>query len=361
MRVTDKMGFDQSVRNLQKNRSEMSELQNQAATQKRLTKPSDDPVAAARILGTRTEDRGFQQFQKNINVARSFLEYSDQALGEMSEILMRTKELALQQASDAASGPETRRIAAEEVGQAFSQSVQIGNRKLGERYIFGGYQTMQQPFDLKGNYYGDDGDMNVVINKDASIAMNIPGGQVFLGRGISADGLLRARIEPPLTRPTLEEFQQKEIDRSQEIERGQEQEVQLRSLASVNKPQAVGARSVSSSESQGVNVLGVLKDLEISLRTNDKTEIQDSIDQLDLALSQVVHGRAQVGARIQNLNSTQDSIQKSLVENKALASQLEDVELYQLVSDINKNESTLKATLETSGRMIQHSLLDFLK
>ena len=47
MRVTDKMAYNQVTRNLQKNRGEMQDLQNQAATQKRINKPSDDPAAAS--------------------------------------------------------------------------------------------------------------------------------------------------------------------------------------------------------------------------------------------------------------------------------------------------------------------------
>ena len=61
MRVADKMNHSQVVGNLQKNRSELSKFQNQAALQKRITKPSDDPLGAARILEARTELQGFEQ------------------------------------------------------------------------------------------------------------------------------------------------------------------------------------------------------------------------------------------------------------------------------------------------------------
>ena len=101
MRVTDKMGHNAVINNLQKNRSEMTDLQGQAASQKRINKPSDDPVASARVLGYRTEDRQSQQFIKNINIARSFLEFTDVSLNEMSDVLMRMKELAIQQGNDA--------------------------------------------------------------------------------------------------------------------------------------------------------------------------------------------------------------------------------------------------------------------
>ena len=144
MRIADKMAYNQTTSNLQKNRSEMSDLQNQAATQKRINKPSDDPTASARVLAARTEQRGSEQFIKNINIARSFLEFSDQSLGELSETLMRAKELAISQANDAGASEETRKVTASEIEQAYNQAVQVGNRKLGERFIFGGYRTTSE-------------------------------------------------------------------------------------------------------------------------------------------------------------------------------------------------------------------------
>lgn len=362
MRVTDKMGQGQVMRNLQKNRSEMTDLQNQAATQKRINKPSDDPVAAARVLGTRSEDRGTQQFIKNINAAHAFLDYTDSSLGELSEILVRVKELAIQQANDAGASAETRRVCAEEVAQAFNQSVQIGNRKLGERFVFGGYHTTAAPFTPQGDYSGDDGDMHIPIDKDANVAMNVPGNRVFLGEGISSDGLIRPRGEPPKDTKELNQFQKDEVQRHQQIQLQEQGEVQLRGPASeggFRKSPMIETKE--NAQQGGINVFSVLKEFEIGLRTNDKDEIQESIDRVDQALSQVIMARAQVGSRVQHLNRTQESLQKSLVDNRSVASQMEDADLFQVVSDITKTDSALKATLETSGKILQPSLLDFLK
>lgn len=362
MRVTDRIGYDQVTRNLQKNRSEMADLQNQAATQKRITKPSDDPVASARVLGARTEERASQQFIKNMNIARSFLEYSDQSLGELSEVLMRMKELAIQQASDAGASDETRRVVAEEVAQSFSQAIQIGNRKLGERFIFGGHKTTNPPFSNQGQYQGDDGDLRIHINKDAFLAMNLPGDRVFLGRGIGPDGAIRPKNEVPRSPDELEQYKRMETDRKLQNELRELEPMTLRApaAATARGQKAVETKPVGTDEG-GVNILKTIKDFEVALRVNDKAEIQSAIDTIDQALSQVIQARAQVGSRIQVLNHTTDSLQKAIVDNKVVASQLEDVDLFQVVSDITRTDSTLKATLETSGRVVQPSLLDFLK
>ena len=56
-----------------------------------------------------------------------------------------------------------------------------------------------------------------------------------------------------------------------------------------------------------------------------------------------------------------ESLQKAKVDSQAQISNLEDADVFKVVSDINKTESALKATLETSGKLIQPSLMEFLR
>ena len=360
MRVADKTITGQATRNIQKNRSEMSDLSNQAATQKRITRPSDDPLASTRVLAARTDERGYKQFIQNITQAKSFLEYSEQALGELNDALVRAKELAIAQSTDGGASDETRTITAEEVHQIFSQSVQIANRKLGDRYIFGGFQTMKQPFDTAGNYAGDEGDIKIQIHKDAYVGVNMPGSKVFMGKGVEGDGIIRSSSDTPKTIKELQEYrkEQKEID---EIKVEDEyNSIQTRGLASDGGAARLSKRDPIT-DSKGVNVFKVLKGLEVSLKTNDKVGIQEALDMLDQSISQVVLARAEMGSRVTSLNATTESLQKAVVDNKGMASQMEDADVFQLVSDINKTESALKATMETSSKMVERSLLDFLR
>ncbi|MNJ92739.1 Flagellar hook-associated protein 3 [compost metagenome] len=360
MRIADKMAFNQVNQNLTKNRSDMADLQNQAATQKRINKPSDDPLSAARVLAARTEERGNSQFIKNINNARSFLEFSDQSLGELTEILVRAKDLAISQSNDASGNEETRLVTAAEIEQIYNQSVQIGNRKLGERYVFGGYKTQTTPFNQAGEYAGDDKDMKIQTQKDSFVAMNIPGNKIFLGEGLGGDGIVRARYETPTTVEELKAFKREEQERQEMNSELRNNQVETRGPASAGGTRYKDSRDPVDG-GVGVNVFSTLKGLEISLRTNDKEGVQAALDTLDQAISQVVLSRSEIGSRVMAVNNTMDSLQKAVVDNKITASQLEDADAFQVVSDINKTESTLKATLETSGKLIQPSLLDFLR
>jgi flagellar hook-associated protein 3 FlgL len=366
MRVADKMAYEQVNSNIAKNRTQMSELQNQAATQKRVTKPSDDPLAAARVLATRVDLQGNKQFSKSLAYARSFLEYTDQSLAELTEALVRAKELAISQANDASGSESTRRVVAAEVSQLHGQLVQIGNRKLGDRFIFGGYKTQSTPFDITGNYQGDQGEMLIHVDKESFLPMNVPGSRIFLGDGFTPDG---PRFAEPLQAKTIEELEQQQIE---QVQKESQKPTDVRGPASLRTAVHPNARTGNENgelmvqagrqtDTGGVNLFRVLKDFETSLRTNSKEGIQDSLDVLDQAISQIVLTRATVGSRAGALDSYTQAKEKEKVENQIQISQLEDADIYSTVSDINKTEATLQATLQTSGKLIQKSLMDFIR
>jgi flagellar hook-associated protein 3 FlgL len=376
MRVSDKMAFDQVNKNVTQNRTELNQLQNQAATQKRVTKPSDDPVAASRVLFARTDLRGNEQYVKNLNYARGFLDYTEQSLNELTEVMMRAKELALSQANDASSNAQSRKIVASELQQLHDQAIQIGNRKLGERFIFGGFKTTASPFDLKGDYRGDEGEMKIHIDKDSFLAMNLPGSLIFEGKGLSKDGIT---FKSEQQAKTLEEWRNQKATKldknARELEGSQNpraagNDAQMRGPASLTinnntAPQANGMNSRESSSSvsagaEGHNLFKSLKRLEISLMANDKTGIQESLDRLDDSMQQVVLARTSLGSRVMTIDSAINSLAANQIDTKSNISQLEDADAFEVVSDINKNESALQATLQTSGRMIQKSLMDFI-
>ncbi|NQZ00380.1 MAG: flagellar hook-associated protein FlgL [Bdellovibrionales bacterium] len=367
------MNFEQVNTNLRKNRSSLSELQNQAATQKRVTKPSDDPIAAQRVLGARIDLTGAEQFDKSLNYAKSFLDFTDQSLGELTDILVRAKELAISQANDASASSQSRRITAREISQGYDQMVQIGNRKLGERFIFGGFKTQAAPFTNAGIYSGDDGEMQIQIDKQAFLPMNIPGAKVFLGEGHGALGVTKGTPEQA---NTIEKFIEDEKRTARRERQGKgtaptgvdnSETVKTRGPASTkdftNPGQFDPAKNTAlrPDQAEGENLFSTIEKLYVSLNTNDKTGIQNAIEDLDRAVSQVVMARAQVGARSMALNSARTSLGKSKVDHAAIISELEDVDVFKTVSDINKTETTLKATLQTSGKLIQPSLLDFLR
>lgn len=359
MRVTDKMNKIQVLNNIQKNRTELASLQNQAATMKRVTKPSDDPMASAKILANRTDNKNLEQFEKNINFGRSFLESTEAALSQVGEALVRAKELAIQGASDT-NGGSPREMISSEIAQIYNSVVEISNRRMGDRYIFSGYKTLTAPFNSEGQYAGDDGEIKVQNQKGQYVAMNLSGERIFLGRGMPGDSIQKPPSGTPQSVEELQDYKIAEAEREFMNQEVKEDELQTRGPASIGRIQRMGADDPVTS-GQGVNIFSIISGLDAALKSNDREGIQEALEPLDQALNQINLARAEIGGRVNQMNATVDGIQRSITDNKVHNSQLEDADLFQVMTDLNKADTALKGSLETSHKILNMSLLDFLK
>jgi flagellar hook-associated protein 3 FlgL len=108
MRVTDGTNYGVVRDSLTRSRGRMENLQMENATLKKLNRPSDDPVGSAKVLEVRTDKVNNEQFQNNARLAEAFLDNTDHALEDLSEIVMRAKEIAIGQSSNASSTPQSR-------------------------------------------------------------------------------------------------------------------------------------------------------------------------------------------------------------------------------------------------------------
>ncbi len=359
MRVTDKMNQIQVMNNIQKNRGELSSLQNQAATMKRVNRPSDDPVAVAKILLNRTENKNIEQFDKNIFFAKSFLDSTEASLSQVGEALVRVKELALQAASDT-NGGTPREMISSEVSQIYNSLVEIANRRSGERYIFAGHKTLNAPFNNEGEYAGDDGEIKIQNQKGQFVTMNLTGDRIFLGRGVGGDDLIKPSTDTPQTVEEVQKYKLSEADRQFQNQELMENKIETRGPASVGRVQRLGNQDPVSGGS-GVNIFTLISGLDAALKANDREGIQDALEPLDQALNQVNIARADIGGRMNQLNATADANQKSSIENKTQTSQIEDADLFQVMTELNRTDAALKGSLETSHKLMSMSLLDFLK
>lgn len=359
MRITDKMAQNQTMTNIQKNRSELAQLQNQASTGKKITTPSDDPAAAAKILINRTELKNTEQFEKNINSAKIFLDTTESTLSQLGDALIRTKELALQAASDTI-GASQRSMIGSEVAQIYNSVLEMSNRRLGERFLFGGTKTHVSPFDRNGEYMGDDNEIKIQNQQGNFVAMNLTGDRVFLGNAIGKDDYIRQPEDVPLDTDQLQNYKIAETERDYQNNEKLENRVATRGPSSVGRVQSLGKVDPVSG-GDGVNIFNLVRGLDVALKTNDKFAIQDILEPLDQALNQINLVRAEIGGRVNQLNATLDGIQKSVVDNKSLTSQIEDADLFQTMSDLTKADTTLKGTLESASRIQNMSLLNFLK
>lgn len=183
MRVTHGMLADTTLRNLSANTRRLERLQQQLTTGRRISKASEDPIGAARALDYHTSLAEIAQYQRNVDSAAAWLNATDSALGAVTSLLHRARELAIQGASDTLSAQD-RIAAAQEVRQILQHAVQSGNAKFGQDYLFAGQKTDTAPisFDegtLGWTYMGDAGGLNREVGPTTQIGVGVRGDAVF--------------------------------------------------------------------------------------------------------------------------------------------------------------------------------------
>ena len=124
---------------------DMAKYNNQMSTGKKVNKPSDDPAGGATILSMRTVIADLTQYNKDVALADDWLKTTESVLQQMKLAVERADVLAEQMATDTYTA-ENMMTAAEEVSQLFESLINMGNTRIGERYIFAGQSTDTQPF-----------------------------------------------------------------------------------------------------------------------------------------------------------------------------------------------------------------------
>ncbi|NTV89038.1 MAG: flagellar hook-associated protein FlgL, partial [Clostridiales bacterium] len=182
MRITNNMLVNNMINNIGTNLDRMSKYQNQLATGKKISVPSDDPIVAARALKLRTDVSKIEQYQSNAEDAQSWMDQTESTLGSIGDVLQRVRELAVEAANGTNTASDTAKIA-EEVGQLKTQLVQLSNASYAGRYIFSGYKTDTKLLDDSGNYLIDVDTSNENINFNLGVGDNINinalGGDLF--------------------------------------------------------------------------------------------------------------------------------------------------------------------------------------
>jgi len=321
MRVTEHTNFDLVRENVRKSKERMEGLQRQNATLKKLNAPSDDPIGAAKILEIRTDRVNNEQFLNNARLAETFLSNTDHALSELSDLVVRAKEIAIGQSSGASANDDTRKGLAEEVKQLFLQAVSTGNRRIGERYLFGGYRVHEPPIDQDGVFRGDGGKMMVEVSNGVYLPMNVTGPEVL---GVTVQ-----------ERP-------REGDENSQVNR-------------------TPAGHTGSEESSGTNIFDELQRLRISLLTGDVDSVRGTLEGLDEVHGKLIAARAMVGSRIQGIQTATNSLERQNLTQANLSSSLEDADMAQVVADLAKEETVFRSSLASSQKLIQPTLLEFLR
>jgi len=291
------------MRNLQLSLRELERSQRQMASGRVISQPSDNPVVAAKLLNINSALAESEQFQVNVRDGIAWLSVTDTTLGQVGDALHRVKELALQGAT--ATTPDTaREYIAREVDQLLRHIVGLANVSYdGNRQLFGGTHLGAAPFTLSER-----------IPPDGFLASIAPA-DPSAGTG---------RI-------------------SYEIIRNVDMQV--------------------NTEGRALFVDGGVFDAILAVRDAllGTGDIQLAIAAVDSGLNNVLTERAVVGARHNRLLVTEQRYQEEAVTLSELRSKLGDVDMAEAIMNFNVREHVYQAALAAGARVMQPTLLDYLR
>ncbi|MDL0421343.1 flagellar hook-associated protein FlgL [Caldibacillus thermoamylovorans] len=286
MRVTQSMLSNNMLRNLSNNYNKMGKLQDQLTTQKRITRPSDDPVVAMLGLGYRDSLNKVQQYSRNISEATNWLDSTDDAISQGVKVLQRIRELTVQ-ASNGTYEEAQRGAIAVEVDQLKEQLETIAQTQVGGKYIFNGENTNKAP--AVGNF--SDGDVELEIFDGIKLNVNTKGSELFKSVFETLDKL----------KSNLED------------------------------------------------------------KTASDTDISGFLDTLDIEIDHFLKIQADVGAKQNRVDMMKDRLSSQETIATEIMSKNEDVEIEKVITELITQESVQRAALSVGARIIQPSLVDFLR
>jgi len=304
LRITNRMLNNNVIRNINRNLENMSRTQEQMASGKAVNRPSDDPIVVARVLAFQTSIAANDQYKKNMEDARGWLDASERALDMATSTLQRARELAVYGANGTMPDESMEALAAE-VEQLISEMAEIANSSYGGRFIFAGSEVTEAPFINNGEYIGNSGpeaELNWEIAPQVTITVNENGETVF--------------------------------------------------------DQAIDVDSDGTPEK---SIFSLLNELATALNSHDNAAVSGTLGQFDQAIDHILNIRATLGARSNRMEMATARLDDTQIGLTKTMSKLEDIDLAETVMNYKTQENVYRASLSTGAMVLQPSLIDYLR
>lgn len=297
MRITNKTMNNNLLRNLQSGLQRMDKYNQQLATGRKVQLPSDDPVAASSIMRLRGSLNETEQYLKNVDAGISWLEATDSVLGEVTTVLHRARELSIYGASDTLED-SSREALAREVEQLYDNVIQLANSTHGGKYLFSGQKTTTRPFVHPGS-------------NDPLVAPDFEGDNAQIAQEIAAGSKLGVSID---------------------------------------------------GEETFMPIFGALADIYNNLMAGNTSELgEDNLGDLDTALDSLLTSRSEVGAKVNRLELAGERLTDLKLNLSKLHSNVADVDVAETIMHLKSEENVYQTALSVGARIIQPSLVDFLR
>ncbi|MBI2795769.1 MAG: flagellar hook-associated protein FlgL [Gemmatimonadetes bacterium] len=300
MRITNNLASTAAANGLAALREQIAATQRQITSGKRFETPSQDPVASQQALRNDRESRALAQYRRTIAAARSRTDLEDNALQNLTNLLTRAREIAIQQGDDSANAT-SRQQAVTEVNGLLSEAVALATVRDGEEYVFGGQQSTTPPY---------------TITEGTIFTFSTTGGGPVGTRAV-------------------------------EIGAGE-------TMVPVHD-----GVSVFGTTSGGV--LKTLQDLATALNTGDRAQVTSQLSGLTAAQVGLQQQVADTGARGSRLDIADANLSAFATQLSARTSALRDVDMEAATTELVTRQTTYQAAMAATSRVLTMSLTDYLK
>ena len=298
-RVTQRSITTTTMTGLQANQTRMQQLQEQLSSGRQVNRPSDSPVKTVEAMQFRGTLSRTEQYVRNADDGLALLGAADSALSGSLELTRRVRELTLQGMNGSVNA-QGRQALAVEIDGLRDGLLALANTRYLDRPVFGGNTGGTAAYSAPGgSFVGDTGTAVRTVAAGTQVEVNVTGPAAF-GDGTDAQLF--------------------------EVLRGLS--AQLR-----GEPAAPG----------GVTDLG------------------DGLSKLDRATERIIGALGTVGARMNRVESMKAKAEEQRVTVTNSLSEVESIDLPKTIMELQMQEVAYKSALGATARVVQPSLLDFLR
>jgi flagellar hook-associated protein 3 FlgL len=311
LRVTQSMMNTQLLRNISNNLGRMDNMQNQLSTGRRINAPSDDPVGMTFAMRYRSELAANDQYTRNVDAAKSSIDFYDMTLSKAGDVVQRARELMVQGSNG--SNPQSALDSIKsEMNQLYDQMVEIGNSKFNGKYVFNGEQTDKQPY--------------------PTLSLDDPSTAPRASDVTTDPGQIRYELSPSMTLSV-----------------------------NVTGSDVFGKPAAGPSDTTSDNIFQILRKASDSLSAGDTTGLTSLIGNLDSRMNSMLETRAEIGAKTNRIDLIQGRLDDLNVNLQAMQSKTEDADVPALITNLKTEENVYQASLSVGSKLISPSLVDFLR
>ncbi|MCM8710955.1 flagellar hook-associated protein FlgL [Clostridium sp. SYSU_GA19001] len=322
MRVTNKMLTNSFLTDMNTNLKNLQTLQQQMTSGKEIRKPSDDPARVARAMQLHTDINANKQYNKNISDTINWLDTTDTALGQAGNVLQRVREL-LVSAGNAAYGSSERQSIKDEINQRIDEFAQILNTSFDGKYIFGGTRGTIKPMATSEI----DSSVDTVNGKNKELIYN---------------------MDVPNANESIE---LNKINKKMFVE--------ISSGVTIDYNVAAGEVI----EFDGKDLRQIFKNIVDHLDDENSVSklTNEDLTDIEKAINNILKKRSEVGAKQNRMEAAKEKNEDESYNLTSILSRTEDIDITQKTMEYATLQTVYMASLQTSAKVLQPTLLDYLR